>query len=152
MLKDSGLGNGFWIEALMCFTYVWNRVCHKHQKKTPFELFGGRKPSVKHFKIFGTTVYAGFPRQTRNKLQMCSKEGIMAGYALQTRGYRIWIASERRVVETINVTFDQNEVCSGAVLNPKSKNLDYYPSYSETGSEVDYEISNHDSSDEVKRR
>ncbi|GBN50178.1 hypothetical protein AVEN_1958-1 [Araneus ventricosus] len=114
MLKDSDLGNGFWVEALLCFTYVWNRVCHKRQKKTPFELFGGRKPSVKHFKIFGTT-------------------------------------AERRVVETVNVTFNENEVRSGAVLDPKSKNLGYYPSYSETDSEVDYEISNRESSDEVKR-
>ncbi|GBM24294.1 Retrovirus-related Pol polyprotein from transposon TNT 1-94 [Araneus ventricosus] len=32
MLKDSGLGNGFWVEAL-CFTYVWNRVCHKLKRK-----------------------------------------------------------------------------------------------------------------------
>ncbi|GBM93482.1 Copia protein [Araneus ventricosus] len=65
MLKDSGLGNGFWVEALLCFTCVWNRVCHEHQKKTPFELFGGRKPSVKHFKIFVTTAYVGVLRQTR---------------------------------------------------------------------------------------
>ncbi|GBL92376.1 Retrovirus-related Pol polyprotein from transposon TNT 1-94 [Araneus ventricosus] len=151
MLKDSGLGNGFWVEALLCFTYVWNRVCHKRQKKTPFELFGGRKPSVKHFKIFGTTAYVGVPRQTRSKPQMRSKKGIMVGYALQTRGYRIWIPSERRVVETINLTFNENKVHSGAVLDPKNKNLGYYPSYSETNSEVDYEISNRESSAEVKR-
>ncbi|GBM16763.1 Copia protein [Araneus ventricosus] len=74
MLKDSGLGNGFWVEALLCFSYVWNRVCHKRQKKTPFELFGGRKPSVKHFKIFGTTAYVRVPRKTRSKLQMRSKQ------------------------------------------------------------------------------
>ncbi|GBM39914.1 hypothetical protein AVEN_250233-1 [Araneus ventricosus] len=74
MLKDSGLINGFWVEALLCFTYVWNRVCHKHQKETPFELFGIGNPSVKHFKIFGTTAYVGVPRQTRSKLQMRSKK------------------------------------------------------------------------------
>ncbi|GBN03932.1 hypothetical protein AVEN_79214-1 [Araneus ventricosus] len=70
---------------------------------------------------------------------------------VQTHGYRIWIPSERRVVETINVTFNENEVRSGAVLDPKSKNLGYYPSYSETDSERDYKISNRESSDEVKR-
>ncbi|GBM74560.1 hypothetical protein AVEN_184366-1 [Araneus ventricosus] len=60
-------------------------------------------------------------------------------------GYRTLIPSERRVVETINVGFD--EVRSGAVLNPKSKNLG---SNLETDSEVDNEIAKHGSSDEVK--
>ncbi|GBL70260.1 Retrovirus-related Pol polyprotein from transposon TNT 1-94 [Araneus ventricosus] len=150
MLKDRGIGNVSWVEALFCFTYVSNRVCHEHQKKTPFELFGGRKPPVKDFKIFGTTAYVGVLRQTRSKLQMCSKKVIVVGYGLQTRGYRIWIPSERRVVETINIIFDENEVRSGAVLDPKSKNLGHYTSYSETDSEVNYDISNHESSDEVK--
>ncbi|GBM41712.1 hypothetical protein AVEN_173116-1 [Araneus ventricosus] len=75
----------------------------------------------------------------------------MVGYALQTRGYRIWIPRERRGEETMNDTFDDNEVRSGAVLDPKSKNLGYYASYSETDSEIDYEISNRESSNEVKR-
>ncbi|GIY33958.1 uncharacterized protein CDAR_571391 [Caerostris darwini] len=70
------------------------------------------------------------------------------------RGYRIWVPSERRVIETINVTFDENEVLSGAVLDLKNiikEKLGYYPSYSETISEVDYEISNHKSSKEIRK-
>ncbi|GBO46055.1 Retrovirus-related Pol polyprotein from transposon TNT 1-94 [Araneus ventricosus] len=123
MLKDSALRNSFWVEALMCFTNVWNRVCHRHEKKTPFELFGGRKPSVKHFRIFGITAYVGIPKQTRSKLQMRSKKGIMVGYALQMRGYRIWIPSERRVVETINVTFDKKR----AARTPASESPENTP-------------------------
>ncbi|GBM48598.1 hypothetical protein AVEN_145580-1 [Araneus ventricosus] len=84
-----------------CVSPTFGTVCHKHQKKTPFELFGGSKPSAKHFKVFGIAAYVSVLRQTRSKLQMLSKKGIMVGYALQTRGYRIWIPSERRVVETI---------------------------------------------------
>ncbi|GBM64646.1 hypothetical protein AVEN_91714-1 [Araneus ventricosus] len=40
LLKSSGLSQKFWAEALLCFTYAWNRVCHKN-KKTPFELYSG---------------------------------------------------------------------------------------------------------------
>ncbi|GFW19094.1 copia protein [Trichonephila clavipes] len=53
MLRGSGLSNKFWSEALLCFTYTWNRICHKNQTKTPFELYCGKKPLVKHLKTFG---------------------------------------------------------------------------------------------------
>ncbi|GFX61946.1 retrovirus-related Pol polyprotein from transposon TNT 1-94 [Trichonephila clavipes] len=36
MLRSSGLSNKFWSEALLCFTYTWNRICHKNQTKPPF--------------------------------------------------------------------------------------------------------------------
>ncbi|GBN43432.1 Retrovirus-related Pol polyprotein from transposon TNT 1-94 [Araneus ventricosus] len=66
MLADGGLDNKFWPDAVLCFTYVWNRICHKNQVKTPFELFGGYKPSVRHLKAFGATAYVGLPRQLRS--------------------------------------------------------------------------------------
>lgn len=139
MLNDSGLGNHFWSEAIMCFAYVWNRVCHRGQKKTPFELYGGEKPSVKHFKVFGSTAYVGTPKQLRNKFQMRAKKGTMVGYALKTRGYRIWIPDERKIVETINVTFDENNVKSGAVLDPslfRFSSPEEFDSDSESESEI----------------
>ncbi|GBO09333.1 Retrovirus-related Pol polyprotein from transposon TNT 1-94 [Araneus ventricosus] len=89
MLNDSGLGNHFSVEALFCFTYVWNRICHDKQKLTPFELFCGNKPSVKHFKIFGAAAFLGVPKQQRRKLDIRAKKGIMVGYAQRNRGYRI---------------------------------------------------------------
>ncbi|GBL59411.1 Copia protein [Araneus ventricosus] len=125
MLNSSGLSKGFWAEALLCHTYVWNRVCHSNQSLTPFELYSGHKPSVKHLKAFGSTAYAGVPKQLRKKFDMRAKKGIMVGYALKTRGYRIWLPNERKIVETINVSFDEDNMLepnsSGAVLDPNKK-------------------------------
>ncbi|GBN38139.1 Retrovirus-related Pol polyprotein from transposon TNT 1-94 [Araneus ventricosus] len=42
LLKDSGLGQGFWSEALLHLVYTWNRMCHSNQCKTPFELYVGK--------------------------------------------------------------------------------------------------------------
>ncbi|GBO26123.1 hypothetical protein AVEN_110470-1 [Araneus ventricosus] len=39
---------------------------------------------------------------------MRSKSGILVGYALQTKGYRIWFPESRKVIETINVRFDES--------------------------------------------
>ncbi len=108
MLNSSGLSQKFWAEALSCFSYVWNRVCHK-DTKTPSELYSGRKPSVSHLKKFGCLAYVGVPKQLRKKLDMRSKLGIMCGYAQSTKGYRIWVIDDQKIVETINVRFDESK-------------------------------------------
>ncbi|GFT50334.1 retrovirus-related Pol polyprotein from transposon RE1 [Trichonephila clavipes] len=102
LLKSSEVPHKFWGEALLCFTYAWNRICHKDGNKTPFEKYSGRKPSVLHLKPFGCLAYAGVPKQIRKKFDMRAKMGIMMGYAQRTKGYRIWLIDENKLVETIN--------------------------------------------------
>ncbi|GFW08472.1 retrovirus-related Pol polyprotein from transposon TNT 1-94 [Trichonephila clavipes] len=108
-LKSSEVPHKFWGEALLCFTYAWNRICHKDSNKTPFEKYSGRKPSVLYLKPFGCLAYAGVPKQIRKKFDMRAKMGIMMGYAQRTKGYRIWLIDENKLVETINVRFDENK-------------------------------------------
>ncbi|GFU98863.1 retrovirus-related Pol polyprotein from transposon TNT 1-94 [Trichonephila clavipes] len=109
LLKSSEVPHKFWGEALLCFTYAWNRICHKDSNKTPFEKYSGKKPSVLHLKPFGCLAYAGVPKQIRKKFDMRAKIGIMMGYAQRTKGYRIWLIDENKLVETINVRFDENK-------------------------------------------
>ncbi|GFV41886.1 retrovirus-related Pol polyprotein from transposon TNT 1-94 [Trichonephila clavipes] len=109
LLKSSEVPHKFWGEALLCFTYAWNRICHKESNKTPFEKYSGRKPSVLHLKPFGCLAYAGVSKQIRKKFDMRAKMGIMMGYAQRTKGYRIWLIDENKLVETINVRFDENK-------------------------------------------
>ncbi|GFY06928.1 retrovirus-related Pol polyprotein from transposon TNT 1-94 [Trichonephila clavipes] len=109
LLKSSEVPHKFWGEALLCFTYAWNRICHKDSNKTPFEKYSGRKPSILHLKPFGCLAYAGVPKQIRKKFDMRAKMGIMMGYAQRTKGYRIWLIDENKLVETINVRFDENK-------------------------------------------
>ncbi|GFT39052.1 uncharacterized protein TNCV_3691351 [Trichonephila clavipes] len=40
---------------------------------------------------------------------MRAKMGIMMGYAQRTKDYRIWLIDENKLVETINVRFDENK-------------------------------------------
>ncbi|GFX54449.1 retrovirus-related Pol polyprotein from transposon TNT 1-94 [Trichonephila clavipes] len=107
LLKSSEVPHKFWGEALLCFTYAWNRICHKDSNKTPFEKYSGRKPSVLHLKPFGCLAYAGVPKQIRKKFDMRTKMGIMMGYAQRTKGYRIWLIDENKLVETINGDSDR---------------------------------------------
>ncbi|GFV36478.1 retrovirus-related Pol polyprotein from transposon TNT 1-94 [Trichonephila clavipes] len=107
LLKSSEVPHKFWGEALLCFTFAWNRICHKDSNKTPFEKYSGRKPSVLHLKPFGCLAYDGVPKQIRKKFDMRAKIGIMMGYAQRTKGYRIWLIDENKLVETINDDSDR---------------------------------------------
>ena len=106
ILKDSGLSDGVWAEALLHFMHNSERVCHEGQNKTPYELYMGRTPSVKHLRAFGTVVYISLPRQQRSKLQMRAKKGILVGYALKTRGYHKWILESKKLEETMNIMIE----------------------------------------------
>ncbi|GBN19065.1 hypothetical protein AVEN_73131-1 [Araneus ventricosus] len=50
---------------------------------------------------------------------MQAKLGIMCGYAQTTKGYRILLLEDQRVIETINVRFDETK--RGVELVPDSK-------------------------------
>ncbi|GIX83754.1 retrovirus-related Pol polyprotein from transposon TNT 1-94 [Caerostris darwini] len=93
-----------------------------------------------HFKTFQTnaqhvlnrktiSVYCdiGTPKQLRTKLNLRAKNGIMLGYARSSRGYRIWLLEEQKLIETCNVRFDEsrrlaNEIFNVTNLNNKTKN------------------------------
>lgn len=132
ILNELKLSKSFWPDAALYFTYTWNRICHKGQTKTPFELYCGNKPSVRHLKPFGVTAYVGVPKQKRaNKFVPKSKKGFLIGYSYRTRGYRIWLPEDSRVVETINVSFkdrssDLEVSRSGAVMGSNNNSSDVF--------------------------
>ena len=123
ILYESNISKSFWPEAVLFFVHVWNRLCHRDQSKTPIELYTGSKPSVRHLKRFGSMVYVGIPRPLRHKLDPKAQKGIIVGYALGTKGYRVYLPDHDKVIETCNVSFPKSEQReSGAVLAPENWN------------------------------
>jgi hypothetical protein len=124
VLHESKLDLSFWPEAILYFAYSFNRICHKDQRKTPFELFGGSEPSVNHLKPFGITAYVGIPKQRRSKFSARAEKGILVGYAFRTKGYRVWLPDSNKIVESINVSFKEfpdKAEDSGAVLGTNTE-------------------------------
>ncbi|GBM84026.1 Retrovirus-related Pol polyprotein from transposon TNT 1-94 [Araneus ventricosus] len=110
MIHDSGLQPKFWAEALLTFVHAKNRCEHKLTSPlTPIEIWSGFKPSVRHFRIFGSLAYVHIPKLKRNKLQPRAKLGILVGYSLRTKGYRIFLPNENKVIETIHVYIDESK-------------------------------------------
>ncbi|GFR00853.1 retrovirus-related Pol polyprotein from transposon TNT 1-94 [Trichonephila clavata] len=114
VLSESGLDKSFWPEAILYVVHVWNRLCHSGQNLTPIELYTGIKPSIRHLRPFGSTLYVGTSRPLRGKLDPKAKKGILIGFTLGTRGYRVWIPEDSKVIETSNVRFQKPQQWSGA--------------------------------------
>ncbi|GBL77255.1 Retrovirus-related Pol polyprotein from transposon TNT 1-94 [Araneus ventricosus] len=125
MLQDSGLQPKFWAEALHAYVHTKNRCSHKlTEGKTPMEIWSGHKPSIRHCRTFGSLTYVYVPAVNRNKLQPKDKIGILVGYAVNRRGYRVWLPKERKVVESIHVKIDETK--NGVkTLFCKVKHYDY---------------------------
>ncbi|GFY02965.1 hypothetical protein TNCV_979711 [Trichonephila clavipes] len=49
----------------------------------------GIKPSIGHLRPLGSILYVGTPRPLRGKLDPKAKKGILVGFTLGTRGYRV---------------------------------------------------------------
>lgn len=136
ILSSSCVPKVFWPEAVLYAAYCWNRICRRSKSKTPFELYGGNKPSVKHLKPFGSVCFVGVPKQRRSKFDQRAKKGILVGYACRIKGYRVLFPETGKIVESRNVTFaedltnyyqdqvgESSRANSGAVLGNHSQNI-----------------------------
>ena len=58
MLHNKYVARNLWGEVVNIACHTVNRVYFKPgTKKTPYELWKGRKPNVKYFRIFGSTYF-----------------------------------------------------------------------------------------------
>ncbi|BBN70008.1 transposable element gene, partial [Prunus dulcis] len=100
----------FWAEAVNTSVYILNRCPTKAlSKRTPFEAYGGRKPGIKHLKVFGSLCYAHVPKQQRQKLDLASKRCIFLGYGSCEKGYRLYNIETEKVIISRDVIFSENE-------------------------------------------
>jgi len=58
ILSEFSLPKYFWVDVVSTTCCVMNRVLIRPiLKKTPYELFNGRKPNIGHLKVFGYKCY-----------------------------------------------------------------------------------------------
>ena len=77
-------------------------------KKTPHELWKGRKPNVKYFIIFGSTCFILNDRKNVGKFDSRSDQGIFIGYSFTSKVYRVYNKRSIKIVETVNVVIDES--------------------------------------------
>ncbi|KAM1050603.1 hypothetical protein ACFX2A_033034 [Malus domestica] len=99
MMLEKGIPFEFWAEAVNTAVYILNRCPTKAlNKKTPFESYSGRKPGVKHLRVFGSLCYAQVPSQMRQKLDATSVKCIFLGMDLVRKVTDYSILKPRRLL------------------------------------------------------
>ncbi|RVW47329.1 Retrovirus-related Pol polyprotein from transposon TNT 1-94 [Vitis vinifera] len=105
MISHSTLPEKLWGEALKTAAYILNRVSTKAAAKTPYELWTGRKPSLKHFHIWGCPAEARPYKPHEKKLDSKTVSSYFIGYAERSRGFKFYDPAIRSIFETGTATF-----------------------------------------------
>ena len=82
-------------------------------KKTPYELWRGKKLVVKYFRNFGSDFYILRDRENLEKFDTKSDKGNFLGYSSTSRAYKVYNLRTKTVMESSNVLIN-DEVCSEA--------------------------------------
>ena len=114
MLHNKKLSKSFWGEVVNTTCHILNRVYFRpDSKKTPYELWRGKKPVVKYFRIFGSDCYILRDRENLEKFDAKSDKGYFLGYSFTSRAHRVYNLRTKTVMESSNVVIN-DEVCSEA--------------------------------------
>nr|GFB26137.1 hypothetical protein [Tanacetum cinerariifolium] len=97
-----------WAEAIAtaCFTQK-RSIIHRRFNKTPYELIKGRKSNISFLHVFGALCYPKNDREDIGKLGAKGDIGFFIGYSADSYAYRIYNQRTKKIMETMNVSFDE---------------------------------------------
>ncbi|GJX82382.1 retrovirus-related pol polyprotein from transposon TNT 1-94 [Tanacetum coccineum] len=92
--------------ATVCFTQ--NRsIIHRRFDKKPYELINSRKPDIFFLYVFEALCYPKNDREDFRKLGAKGDIGFFIGYSANSCAYRFYNRRTKKIMETMNVTFDE---------------------------------------------
>nr|GEW48809.1 retrovirus-related Pol polyprotein from transposon TNT 1-94 [Tanacetum cinerariifolium] len=100
-----------WAEAIATACFTQNRsIIHHRFNKTPYELINGRKSDISFLHVFSALCYPKNDRKDIGKLGAKCDIGFFIGYSVDSCAYRIYNRRTKKIMETINVSFDELSV------------------------------------------
>ncbi|GJR35177.1 retrovirus-related pol polyprotein from transposon TNT 1-94 [Tanacetum coccineum] len=92
--------------TIACYTQKCSLV-HQKFNKTPYELINGRKPDISFLYVFGALCYPNNDREDIGMLGAKGDIGFFIGYSTNSYAYRVYNRRIKKIMEAINVTFDE---------------------------------------------
>ena len=100
MLVNSLLPEYLWGETLKIAAYILNQVPSKFVPKTPYKLWSQKKPSLRHFHVWGCKVEVRSYNLQSKKLDLKTISGYFISYCVGSRSSRFYCLSHTtRVIE-----------------------------------------------------
>jgi hypothetical protein len=72
---------------------------------TPHEVWSGKKPSLKHLRVFGCDAYVHVPKENRSKMDNKVEKCIFIGYKYGVKGYNLWNLETKKIFYSQDVVF-----------------------------------------------
>lgn len=108
MLHLHNISLKLWAISIHTVVYILNRTINTQVgMTTPYELWIHAKPSVSHYRIFGTVAYIFIDKSLRTKFQPKGKMVIFVGYSDSSKGWGFWNPLTTLILESSNVIFDE---------------------------------------------
>nr|GEY32086.1 uncharacterized mitochondrial protein AtMg00810-like [Tanacetum cinerariifolium] len=96
------------LEAIATACYTQNRsIIHRRFNKTPYELINGKKLNISFLHVFGALCYPKNDCEDIGKLGAKGDIGFFIGYFADSYAYRIYNQRTKKIMETMNVSFDE---------------------------------------------
>nr|GEW39528.1 integrase, catalytic region, zinc finger, CCHC-type, peptidase aspartic, catalytic [Tanacetum cinerariifolium] len=97
-----------WAKAIATACFTQNRsIIHRRFNKTPYELINGRKLDISFLHVFEALCYPKNDREDIGKLGAKGDIGFFIGYSANSCAYRIYNRRTKKIMETMNVSFDE---------------------------------------------
>nr|GEY89990.1 hypothetical protein [Tanacetum cinerariifolium] len=108
MLIFSGAPLFLWAEAIVTACFTQNRsIIHRRFNETPYELINNKKLDISFINVFGALCYPKNDREDIEKLGAKADIGFFIGYSADSCAYRIYNRRTKKIMETMNVSFDE---------------------------------------------
>ena len=119
MMSYSSLPPSFWGYALQTAMYILNVVPSKSIPKTPLELWNGRKPVLRYFRIWGCPAHVlrGKTGKLKSRTEVC----LFVGYPKGIRGGLFSSPQDKKVIVSTNAIFLENTYMTD--FKPRSKTV-----------------------------
>ena len=110
MINNKSMSKSFWGEAVSIACHTLNRVYFRpNTKKTPYELWRGKKPGLKYFRVFGSDYYILRDRENLEKFDAKSDKGFFLGYSTSSKAYQVYNLRKKTVMESTNVVINDEQ-------------------------------------------
>nr|GFD14962.1 retrovirus-related Pol polyprotein from transposon TNT 1-94 [Tanacetum cinerariifolium] len=100
-----------WVKAIATACFTQNRsIIHHRFNKTPHELINGRKLNISLLHVFGALCYPKNDHEDIGKLGAKGDIGFFIGYSTDSCAYIVYNRRTKKIMETMNVSFDELSV------------------------------------------
>ena len=109
MLNNSGLPHNLWGEALLTANHIFNRIPYKKTNKSPYQIWRGRLPTYKTFKVCGCLAKVLIPIPKMTKVGPKTVDCVFIGFANHSAAYRFLVIKSENPNVHINTIIESNE-------------------------------------------